>query len=194
MQIACLLRCVYGRDDRDLATVMEPHRTDQHTGSDKLHPDDFQMRCFLLLASCKFWIARFIAGIRMNFQMRGIHGFSIRSPPISASWKLQLEQLGMTASTIVQGFWSLLCVLVFVSWGSGGVVLCLLFLVGVLVCSRLAVLLVRRLLCLVVLCLVLPHWINCRGGLLSVCGPLFLSVFFDCNMSKLEGPFGALPF
>ena len=63
VQIACLLRCVYGRDDRDLATVLEPHRTDKHTGSDKLHPDDFQMRCFLLLASCKFWIARFIAGI-----------------------------------------------------------------------------------------------------------------------------------
>ena len=35
---------VCSRDDRDLATVMGPHRTDQYCCSDCLHPDDFQMR------------------------------------------------------------------------------------------------------------------------------------------------------
>ena len=34
VQIACLLRCVYGRDDFDPATVMEPHRSNQHSGSE----------------------------------------------------------------------------------------------------------------------------------------------------------------
>ena len=63
VQIACLLRCVFGRDDRVLATVTGPHRTDQHSGSDKMHPDDFQMQLFPLLALCKFWTARFIAGV-----------------------------------------------------------------------------------------------------------------------------------
>ena len=44
VQISCLLRCVCSRDDRDLATVMEPHRTEQYCCSECLHPDDLQMR------------------------------------------------------------------------------------------------------------------------------------------------------
>ena len=34
VQISCLLRCVCSRDDLVLAAIMEPHRTDQHYGSE----------------------------------------------------------------------------------------------------------------------------------------------------------------